>query len=53
MGCNCGQKTTRNYQWEFTSPSGTVRVYNSEIEAQAAKIRANGGSIKQVTVSRA
>jgi hypothetical protein len=50
VGCNCGGKTqTRQVtRWEFTSPTGTVRVYNSEIEAQAAKVRAKGGSVKAI-----
>lgn len=50
MGCNCGQQKKATTRWEFTSPSGTVRIYNSEIEAQAAKIRQNGGTIKAVPV---
>jgi hypothetical protein len=47
MGCNCGKKATVT-RYEFTSPSGTVRVYNSEVEAQAAKIRAKGGVVRPV-----
>lgn len=47
MGCNCGSKN-KAMKYEFTAPDGTKRVYNSEIEAQAAKIRAKGGSVRAV-----
>jgi hypothetical protein len=49
VGCNCGQKN-KAIRWEFTSPNGTTRVYNSEVEAQAARIRAKGGTVKSVPV---
>lgn len=47
MGCNCGQKN-QAMRYEFTAPDGSKRVYSSEIEAQAAKIRAQGGTVKAV-----
>lgn len=47
MGCGCGSKN-QAMKYEFTAPDGTKRIYPSEIEAQAAKIRARGGSIRAV-----
>lgn len=47
MGCNCGSKN-QAMKYEFTAPDGSKKVYSSEIEAQAAKIRAQGGAIRQV-----
>jgi hypothetical protein len=48
VGCNCGKAARQVWQYEFTSPTGTVRVYNSEVEAQAARIRAKGGTVRAV-----
>jgi hypothetical protein len=48
MGCNCGSKANTN-KWIFTDPQGKRVEYTSEVQAQAAKIRANGGSIQKVT----
>lgn len=48
MGCNCGGNKNQPVRYEYTAPDGTVKVYSSEIEAQAAKIRAGGGSVRQV-----
>lgn len=48
MGCNCGSKN-KAMQYEFTAPDGTTKVYNSEVEAQAAKIRAKGGTVVAVS----
>jgi hypothetical protein len=48
MGCNCGGNKNGAAVYEFTAPDGSKRVYTSEIEAQAAKIRAGGGSVQTV-----
>jgi len=46
MGCNCGgAKTVSNTRWVYTSPSGQQKVYKTEVEAKAAKIRGGGGTI--------
>lgn len=50
MGCNCGGKA-KTYTYEYTAPDGAKKVYRSEIEAQAAKIRNRGGSIRQVAAA--
>jgi len=42
--CNCGKKAS-NLKYLFTAPDGSSKVYNTEIEARAAKIRAGGGTI--------
>lgn len=48
MGCNCSKtKTAKSYV--YTSPKGQKTTYRSEIEAQAAKIRNDGGSYVAVT----
>jgi hypothetical protein len=46
MGCGCTKVKAMRY--EFTAPDGSTRIYNSEVEAQAAKIRAKGGTVKAV-----
>lgn len=43
MGCNCGKKNAA-FTYTYTAPSGEKKVYKSEVEAQAAKIRNGGGS---------
>lgn len=48
MGCNCGGNRSQPQRYEFTAPDGSKKVYNSEIEAQAARIRAGGGDVKVV-----
>lgn len=45
MGCNCGSKT-RKYAYVYTAPSGESKTYNTEVEARAAVIRNNGGTIQ-------
>jgi len=42
MGCNCGKNTQPKPQWVYKAPSGAESNYNSQVEANAAKIR-NGG----------
>jgi predicted enzyme related to lactoylglutathione lyase len=47
MGCNCGGKTAKQ-KYLYTAPNGVQTTYNTEIEARAAQIRNNGGSITPV-----
>ena len=42
MPCNCGKKATQ-YRYIYTDQTGRQFTYNTEIEAQAARVR-NGGS---------
>lgn len=42
MGCACGDKSSK-FTYVYTSATGTQQVYNTQIEAEAAKIRAGGG----------
>ena len=43
MGCNCGNKGgDKNFL--YTAPNGSQKVYTSEIQAKAAKIRNKGGN---------
>lgn len=44
-GCNCGKKKGST-SYTYTSPSGQVTTYNTEVEAKAAKIRNGGGEVK-------
>lgn len=48
MGCNCGKSAAQKQKWEFTGPDGKIMVYTSEVQAQAARIRAGGGSYRAV-----
>lgn len=48
MGCNCGKSKTKSYNYVFTAPDGKRKVYTSEIQAQAAKIKAGGGTYTAV-----
>jgi hypothetical protein len=45
MGCNCGSKSKKN-TYVYTSPQGQTKTYNTEVEARAAVIRNQGGSIQ-------
>jgi len=45
MGCNCGGNRRTNIKFVYIAPNGMKTVYNTEIEAKAAKIRNGGGSI--------
>lgn len=45
MGCNCGGgagKKAQEYVYKFR---GATKVYKTEVEARAAQIRNNGGTI--------
>lgn len=44
MGCNCGGKNAKQ-RFLYIAPNGQQTVYNTEIEARAAKIRNGGGTI--------
>lgn len=44
MGCNCGGKTA-SFTYLYIAPDGTRKVYKTEVEAKAAKIRNGGGTI--------
>ena len=47
MGCNCGgNKTLKTYV--YTSPDNKKTTYKTQMEAQAAVIRNNGGSFVTV-----
>jgi hypothetical protein len=45
MGCNCGGNKNASQKFLYTAPNGTQKVYKTEIEARAAKIRNGGGTI--------
>lgn len=48
MGCNCGNKNAK-VDWVYTNTNGVQKSYTTEIEANAAKIRAGGtGSVRSV-----
>lgn len=47
MGCNCGSKNAK-MSYRYISPSGETKVYKTEVEAQAAKIRNGGGTYTAV-----
>lgn len=48
MGCNCGNKNSTQ-SWVYTDVNGVQRSYNTQIEAEAAKVRAGGtGSVRSV-----
>ena len=38
MPCNCGKKATQ-YRYIYTDQNGRQFTYNTEIEAQAARVR--------------
>ena len=43
MGCNCGKSSAKQ---EFVYQNGKVtKVYRTEVEARAAVIRNNGGTV--------
>lgn len=44
MGCNCGKKGGAT-SWVLTDPSGNTQTYASEVQANAARIRAGGGTV--------
>lgn len=46
MPCNCGSGAAKKQSYEYTSPTGQTKTYNSEIEAKAAQIRGGGGTIR-------
>lgn len=47
--CNCGSTATAK-DYVFTDPkTGREHTYATRIEAQAASVRAKGGSIREVT----
>ena len=45
MGCGCGKKAMSGQQFVYTSPKGVQTVYNTEVQAEAAKIRNGGGTV--------
>jgi hypothetical protein len=44
MGCGCGSKNTPT-QFVYISPEGKRTTYATEVQAEAAKIRNNGGTV--------
>lgn len=49
MACNCGKTGQADTAYQFTAPDGGSKVYRTEVEANAAKIRAGGGTVQTVT----
>ena len=50
MPCNCGSGANGQKSYEYTSPTGQTKTFNTEIEAKAAQLRAGGGgSIRAVS----
>lgn len=47
MGCNCGNKNS-SFNYRYTSPTGNVTVYTSEVQAKAAVIKNKGGTYLKV-----
>jgi hypothetical protein len=48
MGCGCGGKKATT--WQYTSASGQVRTFSSQLQARAQQIRdGGGGSIVPIT----
>jgi hypothetical protein len=47
MACNCGKKQTE-FNYLFTSPDGKTKTYTSKVQADAAKVRAGGGTVQAV-----
>jgi hypothetical protein len=43
MPCNCGKN--KNPEYVYTSPQGKTTVYSTQVQAEAAKIRNNGGTV--------
>ena len=48
MACACQGKGKAKMNYLYTSPTGAKKSYGTEIEAQAAKVRNNGGSYRPV-----
>lgn len=47
MGCNCGG--SKQFEYQHTNPTnGRTVTYQTEIEAKAAAVRANGGAVRAV-----
>lgn len=44
MACNCGS-SSKKYTYIYTSPQGQMKEYNTEVEARAAVIRNQGGTV--------
>lgn len=47
MACNCGSKSP-SMKYLYTSPTGQATMYNTQVEARAAQIRNQGGTIQEV-----
>lgn len=47
ISCNCGKKAVAKATYVVTFPNGTVRTYNSEIEAKMAVSRSGGSYAKK------
>ena len=47
MACACGKKNA-NLNYKVTFTDGTNKVYRTEVEAEAAKIRKGGGAVQAV-----
>lgn len=48
MACNCSKKA-KNLKWVYTDSKGVQQVYDSEVAANAAKIRdGHKGSVRSI-----
>lgn len=45
MTCNCGSKN-KTKAYTFTAPDGSSKTFGTEVEANAARIRAGGGTVE-------
>ncbi len=48
MACGCGGTKNAKMHYQWTSPTGTTKTYTTQVEAEAAKIRGGGGSVRAV-----
>ena len=48
LACNCGSKNQTIYTYVYTDPQGGSKTYRTEVEARAAQIRNQGGTIQTV-----
>jgi hypothetical protein len=46
MPCNCAKNKNGATKWVFVAADGARKVFNTEVEAKAAKIRAGGGTVQ-------
>lgn len=49
MGCGCGNKKKGTQAFTMTTSDGKTTTHSTKLEAEAAKIRAGGGTVKAKT----